>query len=146
MRAATALIEAKLEASHGIHINVKHQDFVKQILSGEKTMETRDTDSLKPYVGKKVGIIATGIKGDRYIHGHANIESPVIYKNSKRFNKDYEKHRVGAESSHHLNNSKNKEKYGYPLSSITALKKPIKLEKGNNGNRVARKLSLANKD
>mgnify|MGYP001086420749 CR=1 FL=1 len=58
MTDATRLIEEKLEASHGIHINVKHQDFVKQILSGEKTMETRDTDSLKPYVGKRVGIIA----------------------------------------------------------------------------------------
>jgi len=145
MTDAKMLIEEKLEASHGIHINVKHQDFVKQILAGEKTMETRDTDSLKPYVGKRVGIIATGIKGDRYIHGYANIEAPVIYKTSKRFNKDYEKHRVGAESSYHLNNSKNKEKYGYPLSSIKALKKPIKLEKGNYGI-VSRKLPFANKD
>ena len=44
----------------GININDKTQDFTGQILRGEKTVETRRTNSLRPYVGKRVGIVRTG--------------------------------------------------------------------------------------
>ena len=37
----------------GININCKHQDFIGEILSGKKTIETRNTPSLDPYLGQR---------------------------------------------------------------------------------------------
>ena len=56
----------------GININSKQIDFAGLICSGEKTLETRSTDSLRPYVGKRVGIIRTG-KGKAELIGFVTI-------------------------------------------------------------------------
>lgn len=143
MQSATSLIEAKLQdkATHGIHINVKHQDFVGQILSGEKTIETRDTNSLKPYINKRVGLIATGIKGDRHVYGFATVGEPLLYKTKKHFDGDYSKNKVGKESPYHISNSRNKEKYGYPLTQVEVLKNPRRLQKGPSGI-ISRKINF----
>jgi len=58
----------------GININCKHQDFIAQILSGEKIIETRNTPSLNPYIGQKIGLIRTG-QGKATLEGYAQLKA-----------------------------------------------------------------------
>jgi predicted transcriptional regulator len=109
------------DISIGININDKIQDFTGQILRGEKTIETRNTNSLKPYIGKTVGIIRTG-KGKAYLVGYCTIGEPKIYNNEKEFNKDYDKHLVSKDSEFYI--KPNNVKFGYPLTSIVKLNEP----------------------
>jgi hypothetical protein len=102
----------------GIGINDAEQDFTGQILSGEKTIETRVPNSLKPYIGKTVGIVRTG-KGKATLVGVMKIGEPKFYKTRKEFDADYDKHRVGKDSPHYIGPEG---KYGYPLSEV----KPVK--------------------
>jgi len=103
------------EPTMGININDKIQDFTGQILSGRKTMETRDTDSLRAYVGKEVGIIRTG-KGKAQVVGYMTIGEPVVYNNRAEFKKDQSKHLVKTGSDFDIRAGKTK--YGYPLTNV----------------------------
>jgi hypothetical protein len=105
----------------GININDKIQDFTGQIMRGEKTIETRKTNSLKSYIGKRMGIIRTG-RGRAYLVGYATIGNPKIYKNEKQFRKDYDKHRVEKGSPYDI--EEGGVKWGYPLSNIEKLEVP----------------------
>ena len=65
----------------GININDKHQLFTEQILNGSKTIETRSSKSLHPYIGKMVGIIRTG-KGKATLVGYITIKAVKKYCNN----------------------------------------------------------------
>ena len=52
-------------------------DYADEILSGNKTFETRNTDSLRPYVGQRVGIARTGA-GEAKALGSAEIGEPIV--------------------------------------------------------------------
>ena len=91
----------------GININDKHQPFTDQILSGAKTIETRNSKSLHPYINKVVGIIRTG-KGKATLVGYTKIKEAKKYNNN--FDKDYNKHLVAPDSPYHGQN-----KWGYIL-------------------------------
>jgi hypothetical protein len=110
----------------GININDSEQDFTGQILSGAKTTETRVTDSLRPYVGKTVGIVRTG-KGKATLVGTMKVGEPKFYKSKKEFDKDFEKHRVGEGSSHYIGHEG---KYGYPLSEVKKVRPVVLDSKG----------------
>ena len=106
----------------GIHINDKTQDFTGEILKKEKVIETRDSvKSLNPYVGKRVGLIRTGV-GDATLVGHANIGNPIKYETAEQFRADYSKHKVKEGSKYDFANSKYGVKYGFPLSEVTPTK------------------------
>ena len=77
------------KVTRGVNINDKVQPFTDQILSRKKTIETRRTNSLRPYIGQRVGIIRTG-KGKALLVGD---------KSKFRF--------------------KRGGKFGYPLTSVT---------------------------
>jgi hypothetical protein len=62
----------------GININDKDCNFTEMILNGTKTVETRKTHSLRPYLGKRVGIIQTG-KGKAHLVGFMTIVKEVEY-------------------------------------------------------------------
>lgn len=85
----------------GININDKQIPFTDLILSGHKTIETRNSRSLDSVVGRRVGIIRTGV-GRAMLVGYVSIGSPKFYKNSDEFDKDYKKHRVGPDSSFYI--------------------------------------------
>jgi hypothetical protein len=107
----------------GININDKAQPFTDQILSGEKTIETRRKNSLRPYVGKRVGIVRTG-RGPAMLVGFATIGSPIVYENRKQFAADFDRHRVKAGSPHDCGRSG---KLGYPLIDVeTTPHRPVK--------------------
>jgi hypothetical protein len=100
----------------GININDKAQDYTGQILAGLKTIETRRTQSLRPYVGQRVGIVRTG-KGTATLVGYATIGEPVWYGSVRRFRADWRRHRVGKGSPHDITSAG---KWGYPLLDVVA--------------------------
>lgn len=120
----------------GININDKHQDFTGQILRGEKTIETRDTHSLKPYVGKRIGLVSTGI-GPATLVGYANVGEPIFYNTPEEFDADWHRHRVSPDSPYYITP---RGKYGYPLTEVEAEPNPRILD-----TRGIRSRSLASK-
>mgnify|MGYP003649372325 FL=1 len=82
----------------GININDKHQLFTEQILNGSKTIETRSSKSLHPYIGKMVGMIRTG-RGKATLVGYITIKAVKKYCNN--FDDDYDKHLVAPTSPYH---------------------------------------------
>ncbi len=51
--------------------------YADEIVDGNKAYETRDTDSLRPYVGKRVAIVRTG-DGPAKAIGEATIGEPIV--------------------------------------------------------------------
>jgi hypothetical protein len=100
----------------GININDKTQDYTGQILRGEKTVETRRTNSLRPYVGRRVGIVRTGL-GKAMLVGFATVGEPIRYENQRQFAADRGRHRVAAGSPHDCGPGG---KFGYPLTDVEA--------------------------
>jgi len=101
----------------GININDKCQDFTGQILRGEKTIETRKTRSLDPYIGERIGIIRTGV-GKATLVGYATVGEPVVYDSVAKFRRDYDKHLVAPGSAFDI---KDGLKYGYPLMQVESV-------------------------
>ena len=102
----------------GININDKYYPFTEWILSGIKTIETRRTKSLHPYIGKQVGIIKTG-KGKAVLVGFVTIGDPCFYHTEKEFRKDERKHCVYAGSQYDIDGLG---KWGYPLINPVSTK------------------------
>jgi hypothetical protein len=123
----------------GININDKCQDFTGQILRGEKTIETRNTRSLDPYIGERVGIVRTGIsKQKATLVGYATVGEPVVYDSVSKFRRDYDKHLVAPGSAFDI---KDGLKYGYPLMQVESITPKLVQSKGI----VARKLNPASR-
>ena len=101
----------------GININDSTQDFTGQILRGEKTIETRSTRSLDPYIGERVGIVRTGV-GKATLVGYATVGEPVSYDSVAKFRRDYDKHLVAPGSAFDM---KDRLKYGYPLMQVESV-------------------------
>jgi len=95
----------------GINVNDKLFPFTDKILDGEKTIETRNTNTLHPYVGQRVGLIRTG-KGKAILVGYVTIGTPIFYSNKEEFDKDYDKHLVDPNSPFYI---KDNGKWGYPM-------------------------------
>ena len=117
----------------GININDCTQDFTGQILRGEKTIETRKTRSLDPYIGERVGLVRTGA-GKATLVGYATIGEPVVYDSVAKFRRDYDKHLVAPGSAFDI---KDGLKYGYPLMQVETVEPMQVKSKGI----VARKLN-----
>ena len=103
------------KVTRGVNINDKAQPFTDQILSRKKTIETRRTNSLRPYIGQRVGIIRTG-KGKALLVGFMDIGHPVIYRTKAEFSADFKRHRVGDKGPFRF---KRGGKFGYPLTKVT---------------------------
>ena len=101
----------------GVNINDSEAPYTEMILDGEKTIETRQTHSLDPYIGEEVGIIRTG-KGPATLVGYMDIGKPKEYQNAQEFDRDRPKHRVpkGAKE------DKEGKSVGYPLSDVERTK------------------------
>jgi len=82
-----------------IGINVRSDgdiDYADLIVDGKKKLETRNSDSLRPYVGKRVSIVKTG-KGKAYAIGVATVGEP-IQADEEQFRKLEKEHLVPAGS------------------------------------------------
>ena len=96
-----------------IGINVRNADiaYADVIVDGIKTLESRDTNSLKPYIGKRVAIVRTG-KGKAKAIGEATIGNPIVVDRLEFRNK-YKEHLVGEGSVFYIKNGQ--VKYLYPM-------------------------------
>jgi len=96
----------------GININDKTQPFTRQIIAGCKTVETRGSPSLRPYVGKRVGIVRTGC-GRACVVAYADIVSELAYTSARAFKRDFRRHRVSQDSKFSKTSG-----YGYVLANV----------------------------
>ncbi len=101
----------------GVNINDSKTPYTQMILDGKKTIETRQTNSLDPYVGDQVGIIRTG-QGPAKLVGRMKIGKPKQYENAEQFDKDRSRHKVPKGSKE----DKKGKSYGYPLSNVKRTK------------------------
>lgn len=97
----------------GININCKELPFVDWILDGSKQIETRNTRSLDPYLGHRVGLIETG-KGKALLRGYATITARFKYETSLDFDDHYYLHRVPVGSQYDFKDIK----FGYLLEDV----------------------------
>lgn len=85
----------------GINVRVDNDiDYAALIVNGLKHYESRNSDSLKAYVGKRVGIVRTG-KGKAACIGSAVIGAPIVV-NDKQFRMLEHKHLVPENSAYDI--------------------------------------------
>lgn len=101
----------------GVNISDRYQPFTDQILAGRKVIETRPTDSLKPWIGVRVGIIRTVPRRRAMLVGLATIGEPIRYLTVEQFRADEALHCVAAGSEYDWAPGG---KYGYPLLDVAA--------------------------
>jgi len=109
----------------GINVrNDKDIDYASLIVDGKKKYESRKTDSLRPYVGKTVGIVRTG-NGPAVAIGQVTIGEPIIV-DAEKFNKLRNQHLVPQGSKFDIDSDGTK--YLYPMINPVRWdnEKPIK--------------------
>jgi len=116
-------LNLKEDKKIGININDDTQPFSQQILNGEKTIETRNTPTLRPYVGKRVGIVSTGKNKKAMLVGFVNIDDEFEYNNEEAFDNDVDNHLVTSDSPFYIKDIK----YGYHLSNPEKIS-PVPIE------------------
>lgn len=116
-----SFIEFLEEQTMGININDDKTPWTEMILSGKKTIETRNKPTLNSYIGKRVGIIRTGKKKKATLVGYCTIGEPIKYESAEEFDKDFKKHRVSSDSAFYNGGIK----YGYPLLNVTKTNEKI---------------------
>jgi len=78
-------ISPSIPESIGINVNQDgNNKYADKIVDGEKTLETRASDSLRPYVGKRVAIVRTG-EGPAKAIGAVTIGEPIKVTTQKQF-------------------------------------------------------------
>lgn len=101
----------------GVNINDSEYPWTQMILQGKKTVETRNSDSLRPHVGDRVGIVRTG-KGQATLVGYCTIGEPKVYRSNEEFRADQQAHQVPAGSMFDI--PPGQVKFGYPLTDVEA--------------------------
>jgi hypothetical protein len=115
-------------------INVASADgmrFADLIVDGIKTLESRHTDSLRPYVGRRVAIVRTG-EGPAKAIGAVTVGEP-IQVNAREFHNLRDQHCVPAGSVFDCHYST---KWLYPMIDPARFAHEVEVERGI----VARKL------
>ena len=112
-----------------IGINVRNTDvpFADLIVDGLKTIETRESKSLHPYVGKRVAIVRTG-QGKACAIGEVTITGYIWTNNKVVFNRFLSKHFVPKGSAFYIKEGKGK--YLYCLKDAVRYETPIAVGKG----------------
>jgi len=112
------------DSIRGVNVNQGGTTFADSIVDGEKTIETRDSDSLRPVVGERIRIIRTGQPGEpaAYI-GEVTVGEPKLYKNEEDFRADQDLHRVPPGNKFDI--KEGKFKWGYPLEDAVRYEKEI---------------------
>ena len=120
-QAATPEITATNKKGEPLGINIavdrNGTDYADLIIKGTKKFESRETPSLKPYVGKRVGIVRTGA-GPAEVIGTVEIGKPIEV-NENEFAKLRDQHLVSEDSS--FNIKKGQTKFLYPMIDPVAM-------------------------
>ena len=118
----------------GINVNEQDAPYADLIVTGRKTIETRATSSLRPYLGKVMGIIATGT-GKAMLVGEARVCGEIEYTSEQCFRNDEDAHCVAPGSVHDI--GKDCIKFGYVLRDAVKYGTPVPV---NTRGIVARKI------
>ena len=105
-------------------INVRCEsgmDYAGLIVDGCKTLETRRTDSLRPWVGQRVGIVRTG-RGPAHLVGYAVIGEPIVVDHAG-FREAEGRHLVPFGSA--FDAQAGETKYCYPMRDAERLTAPM---------------------
>jgi len=101
--------------SIGINVNQNGENrYADKIVDGEKTLETRASDSLRPYVGKRVSIVRTG-DGPAKAIGAVTIGEPIRVSTQKQFDQYRDQTLVPKGSKFDI--APGQVKYMYPLEN-----------------------------
>ena len=95
-------------------------DYAGLIVNGAKTLETRRTNSLRPWIGQRVGIVRTG-RGKAHLVGYAVIGEPVMLDHAA-FRQAEDRHLVPSGSA--FDAQAGETKYCYPLRDAERLTAP----------------------
>lgn len=99
-----------------LFINCKLFPFVSWIISGLKLFETRNRNTLKSIIGKRVFLAETGLYKRPLICCLATIDNPIIMDNLKDYNRYRKQAMIKKGSVYDF--IPGKKKYLYPLSSV----------------------------
>lgn len=110
----------------GININDRDYPFTELILSGVKTIETRKSTTLHPYIGRRVGVIRTG-KGKAMLVGFITIGEPIRYNSEEQFRRDESKHCVAKGSRYDIDTAG---KWGYQIIDPVRIEPTLVTSKG----------------
>jgi len=128
------------DVDKGIYINVANQDYIEQILNGDKTIETRfeikgkdGKGPLDSLVGKRVALIATG-NGKQKVMGYVTIADKKLYENEDAFRADENQHKVSG-GEYDVANGNGRRKIGYVLENPVREETPYETE-GNSGHTI----------
>ena len=95
-------------------------DYAGLIADGAKTLETRRTNSLRPWIGQRVGIVRTG-RGPAHLVGYAVIGEPIVMDHAA-FRQAEDQHLVPSGSA--FDAQAGETKYCYPLRDAERLNAP----------------------
>ena len=98
-----------------INIDDTEKSYTSLILTGLKTVETRNSRSLKSLVGQRVGIISTCKHRKAKLVGYVDIIEEITYINERQFRKNFLEHFVEEGSKYDI--KEGHVKYGYVLSN-----------------------------
>ena len=101
-------------------------DYAEKLISGEKVYETRNSRSLDPYIGQRVGIAKTG-DGKAQAIGSVEIGEPIEV-DEKTFRKLQDKHLVPQGSAFDV--PEGGKKYLYPVSNPERFESPKDVGRG----------------
>jgi hypothetical protein len=126
--------------NQGMGVNVRNDAeggvrYADEIVSGRKQYETRDSDSLRPYVGQRIAIVRTG-EGQAKAIGEVDIGEPIVV-NEQQFNEMRDQHLVPAGSTFDI--KPGGVKYLYPVSNPVQYEQELDVGRGI----VARKVLTA---
>ena len=112
----------------GINVrNTKDKPFADLIVDGLKTIETRESNSLHPYVGKRVAIVRTG-EGKAFAIGEVTITG-FSWTNSKSiFDSHASAHMVAEDNAFYF--KQNIGKYMYYLEKAVRYQSPVAVGRG----------------
>ena len=106
----------------GINVRSNHStDYAWLIVHGRKTLETRRSDTLRPYVGQRVGIVRTGM-GQASLVGYVTVGEPTVM-NREQFRQAESHHMVTAQSEFDIGSDQYK--HCYPMIDPVALTCPM---------------------
>ena len=131
--------QAKNRQGNPLGINIRQDrdgtDYASLIASGQKTYESRETRSLDPYVGKRVGLVRTGA-GPASLVGYAEVGVPIEV-NESTFNELRNEHLVPQGSTFDIKAGQTK--FLYPMLSSESVT-PQELPSSSRGI-IARQIS-----
>lgn len=128
----------------GINVRTDRQaqrPYADLIVDGEKSLESRNTDSLRPYVGQRMAIVRTG-EGQAQAIGEVTVGEPQVV-NQQQFRALQNQHLVPEGSAFDI--QENGQKFLYPMENPVRYDNPAPVGRGIVARQVNPKVSFSSR-